>query len=169
MRCARSVLLVMLLLAGSLSPPGLRAQESRSSAQVESARGFYVEQNYPNPANPETWVPFLLEEGLFEGNDSVAVTVRIFNILNQAVAIPEAVDHPSGRGARLINLRYGQPGRMIAYWNGRDSAGRIVPSGVYYFQLVVNDQSQTRKIIVLNPRRRRSIIPWFENGESRPR
>lgn len=168
MRCARSVLLVMLLLAGSLSPPGLRAQASRSSPQAENVRGFYVEQNYPNPANPETWIPFLLEESLFEGTDTVIVTVRIFNILNQAVAIPEAVDHPGGRGTRLINLGYAEPGRKIAYWNGRDTAGRIVPSGVYYFQLVVNDQSQTRKIIVLNPRRRRSIIPWLESDESRP-
>ena len=169
MRCGRSVLLVVLLLAGSLSPPALRAQATRSSADREEARSFHVEQNYPNPANPETWVPFFLEETLFESADSVTVTGRIINILNQVVAIPEAVDHPAGRGARLLNLGFAEPGRKIAYWNGRDSAGRMVPSGVYYFQLVVGDDLQTRKIIVLNPRRRRSIIPWFENSESRPR
>jgi hypothetical protein len=163
----RSVLLIMLLLAGSLSPPGVAGQAQRSAANDE-ARGFSLEQNYPNPVNPETWIPFYLEESLFRSQDSVLVTVRIINVLNQAVAIAEAADHPAGRGVRLINVVYREPGRKIAYWNGKDTAGRQVPSGVYYAQLVVDDLSQTRKIVVLNPRRRRSIIPWFENSEGRP-
>jgi hypothetical protein len=161
MQCARPVLLILFLLAGLLSPPCLQAQESRSPPEAETPRGFYLEQNYPNPVNPETWIPFELEESLFADDDSVIVTIRIFNILSQVVAIPNAIDHSSGEEVRIMSLPYREPGRKIAYWDGKDTMGRRVPSGVYYCQLVVNDQPHTRKITVLNPERRRSIFPWF--------
>jgi len=159
MQCARTVLLVLLLLAGSLSPPPLTAQ-ARGDPATEQTQGFVLEQNYPNPVNPETFIPFILEESLFRNGDPAVVTLRIYNILRQVVAIPEALDHPSGRRARLINMAFSQPGRTIAFWDGRDAAGRRVPSGVYYYELVVNDVSIVRKMIVLNDSRRR-VIPWF--------
>lgn len=163
MPCTRSVLLILMLLAGSLSPPALRAQESDNGSTTEQSQGFYLEQNYPNPVNPETWIPFHLEESLFRDSDSVTVTIRIFNILRQVVAIPQAVNHPDGP-ARLLNLTFTGPGRKIAYWDGKDTAGRRVPTAVYYVQLVVDDspRSSTRKITVLNPRRR-SLFPWFNH------
>lgn len=159
---ARSVLLILFLLAGSLSPPLLDAQgTSAARSPAEESRGFVLEQNYPDPVNPETWIPFTLHESLFEGSGQAAATIRIVNILSQVVAIPEAIDHPNGRGTRVINLPYLEPGRKIAYWDGRDSAGRPVPSGVYYMQMVVGEEPpQTRKLIVLNPRRRGRIFPW---------
>lgn len=162
MPCARSVLLILLLLAGCLSPPALRAQEPRNGSAIERNRGFSLEQNYPNPVNPETWLPFHLEDSLFQNGDSAVVTIRIFNILRQVVAIPLAVDHPDGR-ARVLNLTYMEPGRKIAYWDGKDTAGRRVPTGVYYVELVVDGYTRpsTRKITVLNPRRR-SLFPWID-------
>jgi len=166
----RSVLLIMVLLAGSLSPPGTRAQEALTvRVQAEEQRGFVLEQNYPPTVNPETWIPFSLESVLFREGRPVRTTIRIYNILSQVVAIPEAVDHPEGRGARLIDLEYTDPGRKLAYWDGRDTAGRLVPSGVYYMQMVVGEETQTRKLIVLTPRRSRNIIPWFGGQGDRPR
>lgn len=163
MPCARSVLLILLLLAGCLPPPALRAQEPRNGPAVEQSQGFYLEQNYPNPVNPETWIPFHLEESLFQNGDSAVVTIRIFNILRQVVAIPLAVDHPDGR-ARVLNLTFTEPGRKVAYWDGKDTAGRRVPTAVYYVQMVVENQARpsTRKITVLNPRRR-SLFPWIDH------
>ncbi|HUE95253.1 MAG TPA: hypothetical protein VMN39_01250 [Longimicrobiaceae bacterium] len=158
---ARSVLLILFLSAGSLSPPALVAQGSPVTAQsAEAGRGFALEQNYPNPVNPETWIPFYLDPSLFAQARSPRVTIRIYNILNQPVAIPEAMDHARGRGTRVLSLEYEEPGRKIAYWDGRDLAGTPVPSGVYYMQLVVEDETQTRKLVVLNERSRRRIIPW---------
>jgi hypothetical protein len=168
MQRARSVLLILFLLAGSLSPPECWAQTPGNGTSDDAGQEFYLEQNYPNPVNPETWIPFYLEDSLFESGDSVVVTLRIFNILRQVVAIPEAVDHPRGRSARVIELPYRDAGRKVAYWDGKDTAGRRVPSGVYYCQLVVNDEPRTRKMIVLNPRRRRGIIPWFGKEKDRP-
>jgi hypothetical protein len=50
----------------------------------------------------------------------------------------------------------------VAYWDGRDTSGRLVPSGVYYYQLYVNGQQSTiRKLTVFSPRRRGNFIPWF--------
>jgi hypothetical protein len=161
MKCARSVLLILVLLAGSLSPPHSSAQEAGVVPQsAEVQRGFALEQNYPNPVNPETWIPFSLDPSLYEQGRAVTVTIRVYNILGQNVAIPEAVDHPGGRGTKLLNLEYAEPGRKVAYWDGKDTAGRPVPSGVYYLQMVVGTETQTRKLTVLNPRNRRRIFPW---------
>jgi hypothetical protein len=158
---ARTVLLILVLLAGSLSPPGLSAQASSDMRQAaEESRSFVIEQNYPDPVNPETWIPIYLPPSLFEKERPVTMTMRIYNILSQAVAVPEAIDHPSGRGTRVIDLAFSEPGRKIAYWDGKDQSGRSVPSGVYYLQVVVGEETQTRKLVVLNPRRRRSIFPW---------
>ena len=160
MRFARCVLLLLVLLAGSLSPPTARAQDSRSPPPA-TEQGFYLEQNYPNPVNPETWIPFQLEEELFRSSDSVVVTLRIYNILGQVVAIPLAADPPMPQRTRVFNLAYDQPGRKVAYWDGKDSAGRRIASGVYYCQLVVDDQPRTSmlKMTVLNPSRRRRLFP----------
>ena len=158
---ARPVLLILLLLAGSLSPPGVAAQESRARAAPGYGQGFSLEQNYPTTVNPETWIPFHLEESLFESSDSVVVSLRILNILRQAVAIAE-VETGSGRTRqreRLFNRTFRQPGRWVAYWNGENPAGQRVPTGVYYAELTVNGRTDTQKLVVVNPTRRRSFLP----------
>ena len=166
MQCTRTVLLVLLLLAGSLSPPAGDAQSARPRPAQEQEQEFILEQNYPNPVNPETFIPFRLEESLFRNADTAVVTLRIHNILRQVVAIPEALDAATGRRVRLINTAFTRPGRTIAHWDGRDAAGRRVPSGVYYYELVVNDVPVVRKMIVINESRRRGL-PWFGTPRER--
>src|SRR5690606_11458419 len=99
--------------------------------------GIILESSYPNPVSPETWIPFVLPPSLFEDGEPVVVTMRIYNILMQVRAMPVAIDHPGGGGQRVLNLEYAEPGRKIAYWDGKDLAGRLVSSGVYYVQLVI--------------------------------
>src|SRR5262245_8521732 len=152
MLLARAVLLILVLLAGSLSPPLMMGQvaEGGRSPPLPEPPGFLLEPNYPatvNPANPETWIPFTLSPTLFETPSQVTATIRIVNLLNQAVAIPEAWDHPAGRGTRVLNLVYTEPGRKLAYWDFRDTAGRRVPSGIYYVQAVVGRETpQTSRL-----------------------
>ena len=110
--------------------------------------GFSLGQNYPNPFNPETRIPFDLDEELFSNGEAAVVTIRVFNILQQLVAIPTALRHPLGEGVAVSDLEYPGPGRYEAYWDGTDGSGRQVASGIYLMQLTVNGVSQTRKMYV---------------------
>ena len=139
-RIARVLCLLLALL--SLSAPAAYGQER----QQES--GFSLGQNYPNPFNPTTRIPFELYEGLFVDGKTAVVSFRIYNILQQFVAAPTALNHPSGDGAPLINLEYFQPGRYEAYWDGHDVSGRQVASGIYFVQITVNGRIDVIKMWV---------------------
>ncbi len=143
MRRLMCVLFVLLSIVGFTST---------ASAQVgptgKRDSGFALEQNYPNPFNPETKIPFVLGEELFQSGRPVVVSVRIFNVLQQFITAPTALNHPQGEGVPVLNLEYPFPGRFEAYWDGRDSSGRKVASGVYFVQLVVNGKTQVRKMFV---------------------
>lgn len=160
----RSVLLILMLLAGSLSPPAA-AQELRSSPPLERGRTFQLEPNYPNPVSSETHIPFWLDSALFRNRDSVVVSLRIVNTLSQVLAYPVLMNGSVATQVPIIDLVFTEPGRKIAYWSGRNQAGQPLPSGVYYCQMQVRgeEERQSLKIVVYNPRRRRTIIPWFGN------
>lgn len=139
---------VILLLAGLLQPAAVNAQDLGGPPPGSRETGFQLRQNYPNPFNPETRIPFELGESLFETGQPVRVTIRIYNVLQQLVAVPTALNHPQGSGVPVENLQYDSPGVKEAFWNGFDQSGRQVASGIYYMQLVVNGQSVVRKMIV---------------------
>ena len=144
MRRLSRVLFVLLSITGLTL--GASAQQVGSGGKQDS--GFRLEQNYPNPFNPETKIPFVLGEDLFVDGESVVVSVRIYNVLQQFITAPTALNHPRGEGVPVLDLEYPYPGRFEAYWDGRDQAGRQVASGVYFVQLVVNGESQVRKMFV---------------------
>jgi hypothetical protein len=117
-------------------------------APGDRARGFRLEQNYPNPFNPSTRIPFVLEGEIFEGGQSALVSLRVYNVLQQLIAIPTTLDHPDGAGLPVDQLTYAEPGGKLAFWDGKDRNGREVAAGIYYLQLVVNGSSQVRKMVV---------------------
>jgi hypothetical protein len=87
---------------------------------------------YPNPFNPETWIPF----GLAKGAD---VTVTIYNMVGPPV--------------RRIDLGYLEPGvyesrREAAYWDGRNAVGERVASGVYIYELRAGEFRDIRRMLV---------------------
>lgn len=139
---------VILLLVGLLAPAAVQGQETAGPPSGQRDQGFELGQNYPNPFNPETRIPFELGESLFENGRPVRVTIRIYNVLQQLVAIPTALNHPQGNGVPVRDLEYTTPGKKQAYWNGHDLTGRQVASGIYYMQLIVNGESVVRKMIV---------------------
>ena len=136
---------VILLLAGLVMPSQVAGQ---TTGPPDRDSGFRLGQNYPNPFNPETRIPFRLEESLFENGQPVRVTLRIYNVLQQLVAIPTALNHPQGNGVPVNQLEYDAPGDKVAFWDGRDTNGREVASGIYYMQLIVNGHSVVRRMIV---------------------
>ncbi len=144
MRRFIGVLIVLLSIVGL--PFSASAQQVGSTGKQDS--GFYLEQNYPNPFNPETRIPFVLFEDLFVDGRPVVVSLRIFNVLQQYITSPTALNHPRGDGIQVLDLEYPHPGRFEAYWDGRDERGRHVASGVYFVQLTVNGRSQILRMYV---------------------
>jgi hypothetical protein len=133
--------LVSLGLSVAVSAPAM-AQESQPRDRVE------LGQNYPNPFNPETTIPFSLPQSLFSGAEKPVVSMRVYNVLAQLVAVPIL----QGSGEPLVNLRieWNGTGQYAAYWDGKVlNTGREAASGVYVYQLVVNGQRFTGKMTVV--------------------
>ena len=90
-------------------------------------------RNYPNPFNPETWIPYRLAE---DANVSLTIydvngeLVRTIDIGHQSAAVYES-------RAKAI------------YWDGRNRFGEQVASGVYFYSLSAGDFSTTRKMVIL--------------------
>ena len=89
--------------------------------------------NYPNPFNPETWIPYRLAEDAF-------VTLTIYNQTGQVVRTLE-VGHQ-------IASAYESRSKAV-YWDGRNGLGEQVASGVYFYHLSAGDYSATRKMLIL--------------------
>lgn len=141
---------IFLLLALGISPLELFGQDARGGSIPPGGRGrgFRLEQNFPNPFNPSTRIPFVLEGEIFQGGQNAMVSLRVYNVLQQLVAIPTTLDHPDGPGLPVDQLVYAEPGNKMAFWDGKDRNGRDVAAGIYYLQLIVNGESQVRKMIV---------------------
>ena len=90
-------------------------------------------QNFPNPFNPETWIPYQLAEDAF-------VTLTIYD--------------QSGRLVRSLDVGHQRAGiyenrAKAIHWDGRDELGEQVASGVYFYHLSAADYSATRKMVIL--------------------
>ena len=89
--------------------------------------------NYPNPFNPETWIPYQLSE-------PAEVTLRIY-------AVSGALIQTLNLGHQLAGV-YHQRSRA-AYWNGKNELGESVASGVYFYTLTAGDFTATRKMLIM--------------------
>jgi len=136
---------IVLLFLALLIPGAAQAQQSPAGQKP----GFRLGLSYPNPFNPEVTIPFELDPELFTGGRPVVVTMRIKDILGRLVAIPAALNHPDGNGAKMDNLEYTTSGPMKAYWDGTDRYGRKVGSGMYLLETIVNgERLPPQKLVV---------------------
>ena len=90
-------------------------------------------QNFPNPFNPETWIPYQLADDAFVTltiSDLGGYVVRTFNVGHQPAAM------------------YTSKERAI-YWNGRNDTGEPVSSGIYFYHLQAGDFTTTKKMIII--------------------
>ena len=89
--------------------------------------------NYPNPFNPETWIPYQLA-----APSDVSITIH-------------AADGRLVRTLMLGHLPTGtyQDRSRAAYWDGKNAVGESVASGVYFYTLTAGDFSATRKMLIL--------------------
>ena len=89
--------------------------------------------NYPNPFNPETWIPYRLAH-------AADVEITIYNTRGTVV--------------RRLDLGHQSAGFYTAraqagYWNGRNRHGELVASGVYFYQLRAGDYSALRRMVIV--------------------
>ena len=89
--------------------------------------------NYPNPFNPEAWIPFELSQ-------YAAVTVTMYDVQGQRI--------------RQLQLGLVTAGRYVtadqaAYWDGKSETGEAVASGTYFYQLQAGDYTEIRQMVIL--------------------
>ena len=90
-------------------------------------------QNFPNPFNPETWIPYQLSK-------STQVQIDIYNV--------------SGHLVRSLDLGWQPTGSYMtpssaAYWDGKNAVGERVASGIYFYTLQTSDFTATRRMVIL--------------------
>lgn len=125
-----SFLLTKLVLRDKGSIPAGSADDdlTLSKASGKIPNDFGLMQNYPNPFNPETEIHFQLPQ-------ASNVVLKIYNTLGQEIVT-------------LANGRYAA-GAYDVRWNGRDSYGNSVPSGLYIYKLEAGEFSQAMKMTLL--------------------
>ncbi len=89
-------------------------------------------QNFPNPFNPETWIPFRLAA-------ESRVTIHIYNLVGQLVRRLSVGTMPAGD--------YSSQAQAV-YWDGRNQVGEPVSSGIYLYTIHAGDFSATRKLLI---------------------
>ena len=89
--------------------------------------------NYPNPFNPETWIPYQLAE-------PADVTLTIYSVNGTLVRTLALGYQPAG---------IYQTSTRAAYWNGKNEVGESVASGIYFYTLTAGDFNATRKMLIM--------------------
>jgi len=121
--------------AANADPAGIAALEQLLAAltRVEAPpKKTVLLANYPNPFNPETWIPYQLSA-------AAEVTVTIHSSDGKLVRTLELGQVPAGA--------YSDKDRA-AYWDGQNAQGEPVASGVYFYTLTAGDFTATRKMVI---------------------
>ena len=111
--------------------PASGAQQDEALAiqkgDTEQPFTFDLMQNYPNPFNPTTTIQYSVQE-------DVHVRLSIYNVLGQEVR-------------SLVNATQAA-GQKSVQWNGRNEAGQLVPSGMYYYRIDAGSFTMVRSMLL---------------------
>lgn len=113
-----------------ISQRGIRFLEQLLTALIPKETALLM--NYPNPFNPETWIPYQLAQ-------PAEVTLTIY-------AVDGTVIRTLVLGHQLAGIY--QNKSRAAYWDGRNEVGESVASGVYFYTLTAEDFTATRKMLI---------------------
>ena len=89
--------------------------------------------NYPNPFNPETWIPYQLAK-------AADVSVAIYDV--------------GGRLVRTVSVGFKPVGYYLtreraAYWDGRNETGEPASSGVYFLRFLAGEFTTTQRVVIV--------------------
>jgi len=99
---------------------------------IAAPQAFALEQNYPNPFNPNTRINYQIPNDIAAGE---MVSLTIYNLLGTPVKT-------------LIHRKHA-PGFYTASWDGTDEMGKIVPTGIYIYRLVVANYVSTKRMVLM--------------------
>ena len=116
---------------GAAAAPMLSSGSEIHGAE-ERPKETVLLSNYPNPFNPETWIPYKLSE-------NAEVTVTIYAIEGSRIRTLTLGHQPAGTY---------QSKNRAAYWDGRNALGEPVASGLYFYTLTAGDFTATRKMLI---------------------
>jgi len=107
----------------------LQAENYVETRVLEFINHNLLHQNHPNPFNQSTVIPFTVARG-------GAVTLKIYNIRGQFIT-------------SLLNDEYYQTGNYKIWWDGIDASQRLVPSGIYFCVLSIEDFKNIKKMTLV--------------------
>ncbi len=115
------------------TPISLRKLDGRFASWAIPPKHSALLQNFPNPFNPETWIPYQLKEGS-------EVIIRIFNLKGELI--------------REFELGFISAGLYVSrdralHWDGKNRYGEDVASGVYFYSIQAGNFAAVRKFTVL--------------------
>ena len=124
----------LLIATNDRSPAAMRTlvymQQLLVTARPEKTQLF---ANYPNPFNPETWIPYELAT-----DTNVRITIyNTHGVIVRSLSLGhQSAGYYTGRD-------------RAAYWDGRNALGEQVASGLYFYQLETDEMSSMRKMVIL--------------------
>lgn len=107
--------------------------KGKLTSSLGQIKSWALLQNFPNPFNAETWIPFQLLQ-------TTSVSIKITN--------------SQGKLVRTLNLGRLQAGdysmkSRAAYWDGKNDSGEDMASGIYFYSIQAEDFVATRKLIII--------------------
>ncbi len=125
--------LTTLLWKVNLPVPIAIESEGKRAILLGGLKRTMLLQNFPNPFNPETWMPYYLTE-------DASVAIQICDA--------------QGNLVRILDLGQNSAGAYLsrdtaAYWDGRNSSGEAVASGVYFYRLRAGEFEATRRMLMV--------------------
>ena len=124
----------LLIATGDRSPAAMQTliylQQLLASARPEKTQ---LLANYPNPFNPETWIPYELAT-------DTDVKITIYNAQGVVIRTLQLGQQSAG---------YYTDRERAAYWDGRNALGEQVASGIYFYQFETDTMSSLRKMVIL--------------------
>ena len=113
--------------------PSAQAAPTAPATVQESPNTTALYPNYPNPFNPETWIPYQLAA-------PSDVKITIYDTRGGVVRQLALGHQPAGTYTNRTRA---------AYWDGRNALGEYVASGIYFYQLQTDNVSPLRKMLIL--------------------
>jgi len=117
-------------------PPNIAGTSTSSELQLDSLEMVKRDEllpNYPNPFNPETWIPYQLAA-------ASSVEIHIYDLMGQQVRTLDLGQQPAG--VYLSRNR-------AAYWDGRNALEERVATGIYFYRLETDNFTATKRMVIV--------------------